>query len=141
MLVVVLVTVAGCSGRRPSESDPPAYRPRVIQPRTAPTPTPAEAAAEVLPAYLPPAYRVIRNPDEAFVEPVSNYDLLHSTLDLRFDFPGERVLGVATHRLRTLVNGMTRLGFDGRDMEIHDARLIQTDGSRVPLESSMTGTR
>ena len=138
-LVVVLATLAGCSGRRPSESDPPAYRPRVIQPRTAPAPPPDATPAVVVPAYQPPAYRVIRNPDEAFIEPVSNYDLLHSTLDLRFDFPGERVLGVATHRLRTLVNGMTRLGFDGRDMEIHDAGLIRTDGSRVPLQIHYDG--
>ncbi|MEZ4698815.1 MAG: M1 family aminopeptidase [Rhodothermales bacterium] len=137
-MLLGIALLSGCAGRRPVEPEEPAYRPRVIQPRT-PPPPPEEPATPPAPVYVPPAYQVVRNPDAAYVEPISNFDVLHTTLDLGFDFPGERVIGTATHTLRTLVSGMTRLTFDGRDMEIHSATLGRRGATRTPLEVQYDG--
>ncbi len=63
-------------------------------------------------------YRVLEHRREDFSPRVPYYDILHTELDLEFDFEDEIVIGVATHRLTPLQPGTDSLVFDAVHMEI-----------------------
>ena len=112
-----------CSGRRPQEAQTP-------QPAEVETAPPVEEPAPItVTPEIPSAFtgRVLNYDSSQFREPVSSYDLQHTTLDLGFDFPGERVLGTATHRLTSTAQLLTHLHFDAKDMEIRSVSIKRPD--------------
>jgi aminopeptidase N len=65
---------------------------------------------------------------DEFEPRVRSYDVIHTALDLRFDFPNEVLNGMATHRLSPLSDGLDTLHFDAADMDIHHVILRHSDG-------------
>ena len=120
VLSVLSLSLLSCSGRRPAEP-PVATTSPVANPEPAPPP-PTQFNQNL------GQRSILYDQTASFQEPVSNFDVLHTTLDLRFDFPGERVIGSATHRLTPTVDALRRLHFDGRDMEIRAVSILGPQG-------------
>lgn len=71
----------------------------------------------------PGSYRVLTQDRESFVPRVRMYDILHTELDLDFDFQSEVLHGTATHTLTPLASGTDSLLFDAVAMDIHSVTL------------------
>ncbi len=72
-----------------------------------------------LPVYRPEATR--------------KHDLIHTSLDLRFDWPKEQVLGKASLKLRPYFYPTNILELDAKGFDIHQVALVQ-DGSKKDLK-------
>jgi aminopeptidase N len=73
-------------------------------------------------------YVVMDMGTDDFQPRLRSYDVVHTALDLRFDFPAEVLHGTATHRLSPLSGGLDSLHFDAADMDIHYVTLRHQDG-------------
>lgn len=116
---VLVLLLASCSGRRPAEVY--VYEPDT--PEEEPVDTGNAASIEVVAAPAATSARILNYNAQQFVEPASSFDVQHTALDLAFDFPGERVLGTATHRLVATAQLLTHVQFDAKDMEIRDVSI------------------
>ena len=135
-LFLLVFLVAACSGRRPVESQSPADASSSDE---QPAQEEASLPENTTPA-MGPSYRVIYDQAGAFQEPVSNFDVLHTTLDLNFDLAGERVIGTAIHRLTPTVDALDRVRLDGRDMQIRSVSLRRPEGDfqEIPFQYNNT---
>lgn len=125
-LFIVSFAITACSGRRPAEQP-------YILPDEAATASDSVAIPDPgmeIVASVPTASqaRVLNYDDSRFVEPASSYDIQHTTLSLSFDFPGERVIGTALHRLTSTVQVLTNLRFDAKDMQINSVSVRRPGG-------------
>lgn len=68
-------------------------------------------------------YRVLGDGRDDFNPRERYYDILHTELDLSFDFQNEVLIGVATHRLTPLGPETDSLGFDATHLEIETVTL------------------
>ncbi len=117
---LLVLFLASCSGRRLAEEY--VYVPDSI-PEEAPVDSVNAASIEVVAAPAYASARILNYNNQQFVEPVSSFDVQHTALDLAFDFPGERVIGLATHRLVSTVQLLTHVQFDAKDMDIRSVSI------------------
>lgn len=111
--------LASCSGRRPSAPAVPITDNSEMDANPDTLFDAAESTIAVVASQsFDPEVRVLNFDDRNFKEPVSSFDIQHTSLDLGFDFPGERVIGSVTHRLIATAQLLTHLNFDAKDMEI-----------------------
>lgn len=124
----LLVYVSACSGSRTPEPEP------ALQP---PQPAPSGEVSIVAqpgpdgsePFHADPSGPVVyRSGNESPKEPIQAFDILHTTLDLSFDFQNARVVGSAYHRIASLSEGLRTVSFNARDMSV-DAVLLRTSSA------------
>ncbi|MEM8487193.1 MAG: M1 family aminopeptidase [Bacteroidota bacterium] len=117
---LLVLLLASCSGRRPAEVY--VYEPETTE--EAPIDSVNAASIQVVAASAATTTaRILNYNDQQFVEPASSFDVQHTALDLAFDFPGERVIGTATHRLVATAQLLTHIQLDAKDMEIRDVSI------------------
>ncbi len=68
---------------------------------------------------------------EQYQPPARTYDLLHTSLHLKFDFPAERAEGVAVHKLTPLTDGLKELRFHAQDLSIQHVTMVVVEGIAV----------
>ncbi len=94
---------------------------------------------EIVAAPLEPGETGQPEPDSLPVyrpSPTRRHDLLHTRLELVFDWPGEAVLGKATLRLRPYFYPSNSLALDAKGFAFHQVSMV---GSEEPLEYEYDG--
>ncbi|NND72661.1 MAG: M1 family metallopeptidase [Rhodothermales bacterium] len=136
-LAILLIVVMGACGSFKELNDPDNQdTPATFVAATPASPT-MQASPESPPAdpdstfaLAPDSNLVIYGVEESKkVTRVSSYDILHTELDLRFDFEKHRVFGVATHRIRLSDSSPSSILFDGRDMDIDGVQIDSGSGA------------
>ena len=130
LVVVVLgaLLLASCLGSRNTASVPTV---QVVnnesnEANTSPQATVGVKSGPASPLAQPdidPAATVLYEQREAFIEPFSQYDVLHTALDLSFDFTNKQVIGTASHRVQVTATSLNVLRFHGTDMVIQRVRI------------------
>ncbi len=127
IVLFVGLAAVSCSGRRPA-SPPVPVSESVVAAETDTTSLEPVSMSETIPIIAEvPVGQILNYDDSNFREPSSSFDIQHTTLALAFDFPGERVIGTAVHRLTSTVQLLTHLHFDARDMEIRRVAVKRPD--------------
>lgn len=78
-----------------------------------------------------------------------DFDLLHTKLDVRFDWPNEKVLGKATLKLAPYFYATDELVLDAKNFEFHEVRFAQSkqllqydyDGKKITIQLGKEYTR
>ena len=121
LLLSLFLLQISCSGSKNSSRDLP--EPTSVNETTISDPLPDSTVAE-LPvsdeAEIELATKIIYDDRNLFREPVSNFDVISTALDISFDFPRQQVIGVAIHRLQVTSDLLDRVRLNGRDMDIKE---------------------
>ncbi len=126
--------MSACSGRRPAESQAPVSNNVFVTATPDTQVVMPESTIEVV-GHMPAATsaRIFNYDNSNYEEPISSYDIQHTTLSLGFDFARERVIGTAVHRLSSSVQLLTHIKFDARDMEIREVAVKRPAGEFVTV--------
>ncbi|MBX2818490.1 MAG: HEAT repeat domain-containing protein [Rhodothermaceae bacterium] len=120
LVLGVALLATACSGSRKAAEPPPVVEEAVEQEPQVSLPPPAPVVDV---EEEDPDPRILYDDRIGFREPQSNVDVSNTILDISFDFPRQRVNGVAIHQMEVMSDLLGTLSMDGRDMDIHSVSL------------------
>ncbi|MGB3851748.1 MAG: M1 family metallopeptidase, partial [Tunicatimonas sp.] len=134
-LLLVIIWLAGCqSSRTPTRSAPP-----ILADTTTVDSLQNEPVATAPPVY---PYRASRQ---------RQHDLLHTRLEVRFDWEKHHLLGTATLELRSYFYPQTQVTLDAKGFDVHSVGLLENnkvraltydyDGAQLDIDLGGTYTR
>ena len=126
LLMCAVFLISGCSGGRSTTQEPVEVAPEVSQEEAVLDNVVEENIVETEQSEP----QIFYDNRSKFKEPVSDVDVIHSILDISFDFPKQQVIGTAIHRMQVVSELVNELEFNAKDMEIHSV-LVKKRHSKV----------
>ena len=132
-LLVIGLALLACSGSRKGNYENASVRQSGVPEVVADTSQqPVVVAEEPASASVESPVTILYEERDGFVEPVSNFDVIHTVLDISFDFQRQRVLGTALHRVKVVSDQLREVWLDALDMEFQSVSVKKNDASPQP---------